>query len=56
VSVPLAWDELSPRLASDHFTLANVRRRLARLKVDPWREYWTVRQRITAKAFAAVTA
>ncbi len=54
VSVPLAWDELSPRVKSDHFTVANVRRRLRRLKADPWREYWTLRQRISAKALAAV--
>ena len=55
VAVPLAWDELSPTLKSDHFTVGNLRKRLERLKRDPWREYWTVRQRITAKALAAVT-
>jgi len=55
VSVPLAWDELSPTLTSAHFTVANVRERLRRLKRDPWREYWTVRQRISAEALAAVT-
>jgi bifunctional non-homologous end joining protein LigD len=55
VSVPLAWDELSPKLTSDHFTVANVHRRLTRLKHDPWREYWTRRQRISTKALAAVT-
>ncbi len=55
VAVPLAWDELSPKLTSAHFTVANVRQRLKRLKQDPWREYWTLRQRISAKALAAVT-
>jgi bifunctional non-homologous end joining protein LigD len=55
VAVPLAWDELSPKLASDQFTVANVRQRLKRLKRDPWHEYWTIRQRISAKALAAVT-
>ena len=55
VSVPIAWEELSPRLKSDHFTVANLRRRLRRLKDDPWRDYWTLRQRISAKALAAVT-
>jgi len=55
VAVPLAWDELSPKLRSDQFTVANVRTRLARLKRDPWREYWTLRQRISADALAAVT-
>ena len=55
VAVPLAWDELGPKLRSDQFTVANVRTRLARLKRDPWREYWTLRQRISAEALAAMT-
>jgi len=48
VSVPLAWEELDPRLPSDHFTLRNLPRRLATLKEDPWRPYATLRQRLTA--------
>jgi len=44
VSVPLTWDELSPRNTSDHFTLANLRARLAGLKADPWAAYWKTRQ------------
>jgi len=55
VSVPIAWEELSPRLKSDHFRVGNLRQRLRRLKDDPWRDYWTLRQRISAKALAAVT-
>jgi bifunctional non-homologous end joining protein LigD len=55
VSVPVAWDELGPRLKSDQFTVANLGQRLRRLKADPWRDYWTLRQRIGAKALAAVT-
>ncbi len=55
LSVPVAWDELGPKLKPNQFTVANLRQRLARLKDDPWREYWTVRQRITQKALAAVT-
>jgi bifunctional non-homologous end joining protein LigD len=46
VSVPLTWEELSPRVTSDHFTVANVPRRLAGLRTDPWARYWTVRQRL----------
>jgi len=46
VSVPLTWDELSPRIRSDHFTIANLSDRLARLEADPWAEYWTTRQRL----------
>jgi bifunctional non-homologous end joining protein LigD len=46
VSTPLAWDELSEGLRSDHFTVGNVRHRLAFLKHDPWQGFFTVRQRI----------
>jgi len=44
VSVPLAWDELSPRIIPDHFTIANLRARLAGLAADPWAAYWTTPQ------------
>jgi len=46
VSTPLEWDELSEGLRSDHFTIGNVRHRLAFLKRDPWRDFLTLRQRI----------
>src|SRR5262249_9777521 len=46
VSTPLAWDELSEGLRSDHFTVGNVRHRLAFLKRDPWQGFFTARQRI----------
>jgi bifunctional non-homologous end joining protein LigD len=44
VSVPIAWDELTPSLTSGHFTIANLPRRLAGLKADPWAGYWTASQ------------
>ena len=40
LSVPIAWDELTPALRPDQFTLANIDARLARLKKDPWAEYF----------------
>jgi bifunctional non-homologous end joining protein LigD len=52
VSVPLDWEELSPRLTSDHFTVANLPRRLAGLRKDPWARYWTVRQELPAELTA----
>jgi bifunctional non-homologous end joining protein LigD len=49
VSVPLAWEELSPALHSNAYTVTNVRERLAALKQDPWADYFTLKQRLTAK-------
>ncbi len=46
VSTPLEWEELSEGLRSDHFTIGNVRHRLAFLRRDPWQGFFTVRQRI----------
>ncbi|HEY5994042.1 MAG TPA: DNA ligase D [Gallionellaceae bacterium] len=36
VAVPLRWDELSPALRSDHYTVETLPRRLGALKADPW--------------------
>jgi bifunctional non-homologous end joining protein LigD len=46
VSTPLAWDELVPSLTSDHYTLANLPRRLARLQGDPWARYAALSQEL----------
>jgi bifunctional non-homologous end joining protein LigD len=40
VSVPLAWDELDPSVKSDRFTVTNLRKRLARLRGDPWKGFF----------------
>jgi bifunctional non-homologous end joining protein LigD len=39
ISVPISWDELSPGLRPDRFTMRTVPRRLQRLRVDPWERY-----------------
>jgi bifunctional non-homologous end joining protein LigD len=49
VSVPLAWEELSVDVRSDHFTVANMVARLKELKRDPWRDYFSVKQKLTRK-------
>ena len=49
VSVPIAWDELSVNVRSDHFTVANVAERLKGLRRDPWRDYFAVKQKLTPK-------
>ena len=49
VSTPLAWDELTPALSSDAFTVLNLPARLSALKQDPWEGFDEVRQTITEK-------
>ncbi len=44
VSVPLSWDELSPRLRPAHHTVASVPRRLRSLRADPWAGYDAARR------------
>lgn len=44
ISVPLAWEELSARITSDHFTVRTLPRRLRKLQHDPWDELDAARQ------------
>jgi bifunctional non-homologous end joining protein LigD len=46
VSAPLDWNELSPGLGSDHFTVGNLLHRLSSLKRDPWQGFFKIRQRL----------
>jgi bifunctional non-homologous end joining protein LigD len=46
VSTPLAWEELSEGLRSDHFTVDNLRHRLGYLRRDPWQDFFKIRQRV----------
>lgn len=48
VSVPIAWEELTSRMRSDHFTIHNLPARLKRLKKDPWADMPGTKQLITA--------
>ncbi len=56
LSVPLAWDELSVDMRSDHFTIANLPDRLSQLRQDPWKDYFSTQQRITRKMLAALAS
>jgi bifunctional non-homologous end joining protein LigD len=47
VATPLRWDELTPRLARDRYSIANVARRLSALSADPWEGFFDLRQSIT---------
>ena len=46
VSVPVAWDELTPSLGPDQFTLENLPARLRAQRADPWAEIASIRQRL----------
>jgi bifunctional non-homologous end joining protein LigD len=48
VSVPLRWEELSPEIRSDQFTIRTLPRRMARLRRDPWDGYAAAGRTITA--------
>ncbi|QFI70082.1 DNA ligase D [Sinorhizobium alkalisoli] len=40
VSMPLGWDELSPAVGPDYFTVENALPRLNALDADPWEDFW----------------
>jgi bifunctional non-homologous end joining protein LigD len=46
VSTPLDWDELSPAIGPAHFTVENLRQRLAFLKRDPWTGFFKLKQKL----------
>jgi bifunctional non-homologous end joining protein LigD len=47
VSTPLAWDELGRADPRGRHTVKNVPGRLKRMRADPWRDYFSERQKIT---------
>ncbi len=47
VSTPIAWEELTASLHSDHFTIENIPDRLGKLKNDPWADLAKTKQSIT---------
>lgn len=47
VSTPIRWNELSPRISPNRYTVNNLRARLRALQKDPWQDYFTVDQSIT---------
>lgn len=53
VSMPLSWNDLDE--PPDRRTLVTVPRRLERLRADPWKDYWSGAQTISAASFVAVT-
>lgn len=56
VSVTLRWEELTTAVNPQAWTVLTVEKRLARLRQDPWNDYWRSKQRLAAKATAALRA
>ncbi|HEY0664885.1 MAG TPA: DNA ligase D [Gallionella sp.] len=54
VAVPLRWEELSPAVRSDHYTVETLPRRLAALKADPWEGFFEAAVPLDAKRLKAV--
>jgi bifunctional non-homologous end joining protein LigD len=50
VAVPLEWDELTPSLKPDQFTVLNLKERLKHLKSDPFERMATLQQRLLPSA------
>jgi bifunctional non-homologous end joining protein LigD len=53
VSMPLGWTDL--REAPERWTIRTVPKHLARLRADPWKDYWHSAQTIAAASFEALT-
>jgi bifunctional non-homologous end joining protein LigD len=53
VSTPLDWRDLSK--PPERWTLLTVPQRLARLREDPWEEYWTRPQTVSSASFRTIT-
>jgi bifunctional non-homologous end joining protein LigD len=56
VATPVTWDEVNSRLDPAKFTLRNTVNRLAKLRVDPWDGFSSMRQRLPDLAANARTA
>ncbi len=54
VAVPVRWEEVNSALRPDRYTVANLRRRLAALKQDPWGDFYDARVAITPRMRKAV--
>ncbi|MCX5771817.1 MAG: DNA ligase D [Candidatus Hydrogenedentes bacterium] len=48
VATPLRWDELTPDMRPDKYTIQNLPQRLKTLKSDPWDDFFEIRQSLTA--------
>ncbi|HUP94495.1 MAG TPA: DNA ligase D [Burkholderiales bacterium] len=56
VATPVGWEELEKDLRRDYFNVRNVLDRLAKLKKDPWAEFFEVKQSVTKAMMKKVGA
>jgi len=56
VATPVAWEELSPALKPNGFTVDNLAKRLAALKRDPWEEMSRIDQTLPERATSKRTS
>jgi bifunctional non-homologous end joining protein LigD len=54
ISMPIRWDELTTALKPTAWTVVTAGRRLSSLRRDPWQDYWTTKQRLSAHATTAL--
>jgi bifunctional non-homologous end joining protein LigD len=54
VAVPLAWGELTPSLKPAQLTIETVPQRLAKLKRDPWKNFYSLKQKLSARHLSAL--
>jgi len=50
--MPVGWGDLAS--GPERWTLRTVLPRLKRIKTDPWADYWTSRQRLSASSIKAL--
>jgi len=48
VSIPIAWDELPEMKSGANWTISDARDRMSFQKADPWADYWSCKQTMTA--------
>jgi bifunctional non-homologous end joining protein LigD len=48
VSMPISWDDLDDLRRGDQWTVRTAREHLSFQKADPWEDYWTCKQTLTA--------
>lgn len=51
IAVPLAWDELTNQFKDTFFTLDTLQARLKKLKHDPWKSFFKIKQSLNLDKF-----